>query len=80
MPDSTGPLATAPAMYSHRSRCYGLVVHSLGIYDAEDRLVICNSRYHEQLYPGMSEVVRTSKKDKTAERTRRWRANRKGAA
>ena len=33
------------------------ISEGFSLYDAEDRLVICNSRYHEQLYPGMSEVV-----------------------
>ncbi len=33
------------------------ISEGFSLYDAEDQLVICNSRYHEQLYPGMSEVV-----------------------
>ena len=34
------------------------ISEGFSLYDAEDKLVICNSRYHEQLYPGMSEVVK----------------------
>lgn len=33
------------------------ISEGFSLYDAEDRLVICNSRYHEQLYPGMSNIV-----------------------
>jgi len=33
------------------------ISEGFSLYDAEDRLVICNSRYHEQLYPGMSDIV-----------------------
>ena len=34
------------------------ISEGFSLYDADDRLVICNSRYHEQLYPGMSDVVK----------------------
>jgi class 3 adenylate cyclase/methyl-accepting chemotaxis protein len=34
------------------------ISEGFSLYDAEDKLVICNSRYHEQLYPGMSDVVK----------------------
>jgi class 3 adenylate cyclase/HAMP domain-containing protein len=34
------------------------ISEGFSLYDAEDRLVICNSRYHEQLYPGMSDYVK----------------------
>ena len=33
------------------------ISEGFSLYDAEDRLVICNNRYHEQLYPGMSNIV-----------------------
>ncbi len=33
------------------------ISEGFSLYDAEDRLVVCNSRYHEMLYPGMSDVV-----------------------
>jgi class 3 adenylate cyclase/methyl-accepting chemotaxis protein len=33
------------------------ISEGFSLFDAKDRLVICNSRYHEQLYPGMSEVM-----------------------
>jgi class 3 adenylate cyclase len=34
------------------------ISEGFSLYDAEDRLVICNNRYHEQLYPGMSDDVK----------------------
>jgi class 3 adenylate cyclase/PAS domain-containing protein len=34
------------------------ISEGFSLYDPEDRLVICNSRYYEQLYPGMSEEMK----------------------
>ena len=34
------------------------ISEGFSLYDADDKLVICNSRYHEQLYPGMSGDVK----------------------
>ncbi len=33
------------------------ISEGFSLYDPDDNLVVCNSRYHEQLYPGMSDVV-----------------------
>ncbi len=33
------------------------ISEGFSLYDPDDNLVVCNSRYHEQLYPGMSHVV-----------------------
>jgi HAMP domain-containing protein len=33
------------------------ISEGFSLYDADDRLVVCNSQYHEILYPGMRDVV-----------------------
>jgi signal transduction histidine kinase/HAMP domain-containing protein len=33
------------------------ISEGFSLFDAEDRLVVCNSQYHEILYPGMRDVV-----------------------
>ena len=33
------------------------ISEGFSLYDPDDRLVVCNSRYHELLYPGMSDVM-----------------------
>jgi class 3 adenylate cyclase/methyl-accepting chemotaxis protein len=45
------------------------ISEGFSLFDAEDRLVICNSRYHEQLYPGMSNVVQPGTSFETIIRT-----------
>jgi class 3 adenylate cyclase len=45
------------------------ISEGFSLYDAEDRLVICNSRYHEQLYPGMSNIVQLGTSFETIIRT-----------
>ena len=33
------------------------ISEGFSLYDPDDRLVVCNGRYHELLYPGMSDVM-----------------------
>ncbi len=33
------------------------ISEGFALYDAEDRLVLCNSRYREILYPGIADAV-----------------------
>ncbi len=33
------------------------ISEGFSLYDSEDRLVVCNTRYHEMLYPGMSDLI-----------------------